>query len=63
MRKMSFVLIVALLLAVLLCGCGEETFMCAVCQETVTQVPHEVTKYGQTIKVCDDCYQYVQYFE
>lgn len=63
MRKRSLVLIVALVLAALLCGCGEETFMCAVCQETVTQKPNEVTKYGQTIRVCGDCYQYLQYLE
>lgn len=60
MRKRSMVMIVALLLAALLCACGKETYMCAICQETVTQVPNEVTKYGQTIKVCDDCYQYLK---
>lgn len=60
MRKRSMVMIVALLLAALLCACGEETYRCAWCQETVTQVPKEVNVLGQDVEVCDDCYQFLK---
>lgn len=58
MRKRSIVLIVALVLAALLCACGEKTYHCAWCGEKVTQVPKEVNILGQDAEVCDDCYPY-----
>lgn len=51
--------IIVLLALVLLSGCGRETFRCALCMDQVKQVPHEVTIFGQEVRICDSCYEYL----
>lgn len=50
---------VILLVFVMLSGCGRETYRCALCMDQVTQVPHEVTIFGQEVRICDSCYEYL----
>ena len=50
---------IAVVVAIALTGCGKETFRCGLCMKQVTQVPHEVTVFGQDIKVCESCYEYL----
>lgn len=51
---------VILLIVVVLTGCGKETFRCGLCMKQVTQVPHEVTIFGQDVCICDSCYEYLK---
>lgn len=60
MRKRNMFVIIALMLAMLLCGCGKKTFRCDLCMKEVTQVPHEVTILGQEVELCDSCYGLLQ---
>ena len=46
-----------LLSAIMLCGCGKETYMCGYCMRTVTQKPHSAKILGQEIKLCESCYE------
>lgn len=57
MNKLIKILAVAVLAAMLLCACGSKTFYCALCFEKVTEVPHEVTVFGQELEICDSCYK------
>lgn len=56
MKKRICIMLAAIMTALLLSACGEETYRCGWCQKEVTQKPHTITALGQEIKVCDDCY-------
>ncbi len=55
MKKILAVVLVVVLMAVMLCACGEETYRCGWCQNQVTQKPRIATVFGQECQVCDDC--------
>lgn len=60
MRRIAVLVLSVLLIAVMLCACGEETYTCGWCMKEVTQRPHTVTVLGQEIKVCDSCYEMIE---
>ncbi len=54
---MKRVLIPVVLAALLLCGCGKETFTCGFCMDQVTEKPHKLEAWGHEYKVCQDCHE------
>ena len=52
------VLFVSLIATLSLTACG--TFKCQICEQEKSGSKHEVSMLGQTLTVCDDCYEGMQ---
>lgn len=58
MSKLKMMVVVTLLcITCTLAACGRETFTCAICGKTVTEIPHKETILGREVKICDSCYE------
>ncbi|MCR4643502.1 MAG: hypothetical protein K5697_15925 [Lachnospiraceae bacterium] len=58
MKKKIAVLFVSLIATLSLTACG--SFKCQICEQEKSGTKHEVSMLGQTLTVCDDCYESMQ---
>ncbi|MBQ8551135.1 MAG: hypothetical protein IJ426_07350 [Clostridia bacterium] len=55
MKKIFAVMLAVLMMASLLCACGEKTFKCDCCGENKKSKEHKIELFGVEMVVCEDC--------